>query len=500
MQSPILELQNISKEFSGVKALSDVSLTVYPGSVHALVGENGAGKSTLMKILTGAYSKTSGRIFFEGQEIDTMDPKLSKKLGIHCIYQELNVMKNMTVAENVFIGAQPVTKLGLIDWKQMYDAAAEIFASLQLEINPKQLVKELSIAQKQMVEIARAISQQAKILIMDEPTSSLSERETEVLLSLVEELKKKGVSILYISHRMDEIFRICDTVTVLRDGTHIKTIPLSEVKNVDSLVELMVNRKVTDYFNKVEVELGKPILRVENLSKQGVLKDISFEVRKGEILGIAGLVGAGRSEIAKALFGMLAKDTGDVFIEDQKVEIRNPSDAIRLGLGFVTENRKETGLALKQSVRANITMSNLKKYVKYLLVQKTAEKKIAEEYRQKLNIKTATLEQPISSLSGGNQQKAILSRWIIQEPRILILDEPCRGVDVGAKAEIFAQISQLAQQGVAIIMISSEIPEIVGMSDRVLVMREGSIAGFLEKSSITPDNILKLAFGGGVSA
>jgi ABC-type sugar transport system ATPase subunit len=335
---------------------------------------------------------------------------------------------------------------------------------------------------------------------MDEPTSSLSERETEVLLTLVEELKKKGVSILYVSHRMDEIFRICDTVTVLRDGQHIQTLPMSEVENVDSLVQLMVNRKVTDYFNKVDVELGEPILRVHNLEKRGVLKNISFELRRGEILGIAGLVGSGRTEIAQALFGLLKKDAGDIFIDGQKVTIRKPSDAIRLGIGFVTENRKETGLALKQSVRSNITMSNLKNYVKYGFIHKHAERQVSEAYKQKLNIKTATLEQPISTLSGGNQQKAILSRWIIQEPRILILDEPCRGVDVGAKAEIFAQISQLAQQGVGIIMISSEIPEIVGMSDRAIVMREGAIAGILDKSAITPDNILKLAFGGGVRA
>lgn len=500
MNSPILELQNICKEFSGVKALSDVSLTVHPGSVHALVGENGAGKSTLIKILTGAYSKTSGTISFQGKQIEQMDPKLSKKMGIHCIYQELNVAKFQTVEENVFLGTQPTTRLGLIDWKQMNKAAKEIFSSLQIDINPKQLVKNISIAQKQMVEIARAISQNAKILIMDEPTSSLSERETEVLLSLVEDLKRKGVSILYISHRMDEIFRICDTVTVLRDGQHIKTLPMNEVKNVDTLVELMVNRKVTDYFNKTNVGLGKPILRVQNLAKNGVLKNIDFELRSGEILGIAGLVGAGRTEIAQALFGILKKDNGDIFIEDQKVEIKKPSDAIKLGIGFVTENRKETGLALKQSVRSNITMSNLKKYVNYFLINKKAEKQVAEEYKKKLNIKTATLEQPISTLSGGNQQKAILSRWIIQEPRILILDEPCRGVDVGAKAEIFAQISQLAQQGVGIIMISSEIPEIVGMSDRAIVMREGAIAGILDKTAITPDNILKLAFGGGESA
>ncbi|MBA9026354.1 sugar ABC transporter ATP-binding protein [Peribacillus huizhouensis] len=500
MNSPIIELKHITKSFSGVKALTDVSLTVHPGSVHALVGENGAGKSTLMKILTGAYSKSSGEIFYKGEKVENMDPKTSKKLGIHCIYQELNVANYLTVAENVFLGSQPVNKLGLIDWKQMNQTAKEIFASLQINLDPKQMAKDISIAQKQMIEIARAISQDAKILIMDEPTSSLSERETEILLSLVTELKNKGVSILYISHRMDEIFKVCDTVTVLRDGKYIKSLPMSEVKDVDSLVELMVNRKMESYFNKIEVPIGETILDVQNLSKTGVLNNINFNLRSGEILGIAGLVGSGRTEIAQALFGMLKKDAGEILIDNKKVEIKGPSDAIKLGIGFVTENRKETGLVLKQTVRDNISLPNLRKYTTNLFINKKAEKKESEDYKKKLNIKTRSIEQTISTLSGGNQQKAIISRWMIQEPRILILDEPCRGVDVGAKAEIFAQISKLAEQGVGIIMISSEIAEIVGMSDRTIVMREGTLAGELEKDMITSDNILKLAFGGGISA
>lgn len=500
MNSPIIELKHITKSFSGVKALTDVSLTVHPGSVHALVGENGAGKSTLMKILTGAYSKTSGEIYYKGEKVENMDPKTSKKLGIHCIYQELNVANYLTVAENVFLGSQPVNKIGLIDWKQMNQSAKEVFASLQINLDPKQMAKDVSIAQKQMIEIARAVSQDAKILIMDEPTSSLSERETEILLSLVTELKNKGVSILYISHRMDEIFKVCDTVTILRDGKYIKSMPMSEVKNVDTLVELMVNRKMDSYFNKVDVPIGEPILKVQNLSKTGVLNDINFDLRTGEILGIAGLVGSGRTEIAQALFGMLKKDTGEILIDEKKVEIKGPSDAIKLGIGFVTENRKETGLVLKQTVRDNISLPNLRKYTKKLFVNKKIEKKESEDYKKKLNIKARSIEQTISTLSGGNQQKAIISRWMIQEPRILILDEPCRGVDVGAKAEIFAQISKLAEQGVGIIMISSELAEIVGMSDRTIVMREGTIAGELEKDMITSDNILKLAFGGGISA
>jgi len=500
LNQPILELKNIVKEFFGNRALSNVSLTLMPGSVHAIVGENGAGKSTFIKILTGAYTKTSGEIYVGGEHINQMDPMISKKLGIHCIYQELNVANDLTVAENVFLGIQPVNRLGLINWKKMNEDAKEIFASLQLRIDPKQLVREVSIAQKQMIEIARAISQQAKVLIMDEPTSSLSDREIEVLLTLIEELKQQGIGILYISHRMDEIFRIADTVTVLRDGQHIKTMPMKEVDGVDALVELMANRKVADYFNKVETEIGETVLKVEGLSKAGVLHDINFELRKGEIVGVAGLVGSGRTEIAMTLFGMLKKDAGEVYIDGQAVDIRGPRDAIKLGIGFVTENRKESGLALKMSVRENMTLPTLKQFDRMFWVNRKEESGAAEVYRKLLNIKTTTLEQQISNLSGGNQQKAILARWMIQGTRILILDEPCRGVDVGAKAEIFAQISKLAQQGITVLMISSEIQEIVGMSDRVIVMKEGHMAGMLEKPMITPDHILKLAFGGATSA
>ncbi|MFF2089531.1 sugar ABC transporter ATP-binding protein [Paenibacillus sp. NPDC058174] len=496
MKQPILELKNIVKEFYGNRALSNVSLTLMPGSVHAIVGENGAGKSTFIKILTGAYSKTSGDIYVGGELINQMDPLVSKKLGIHCIYQELNVANDLTVAENVFLGIQPVKRFGLINWKKMHQDAKVIFDSLQIRIDPKQLVRQVSIAQKQMIEIARAISQQAKVLIMDEPTSSLSNREIEILLHLIGELKQQGIGILYISHRMDEIFRIADTVTVLRDGQHIKTMPLKEVSGVDELVELMANRKVADYFNKVEVPIGKPVLKVEGLSKSNKFHDIGFELREGEIVGVAGLVGSGRTEIAMTLFGMLKKDSGTISIDGRPVDIRSPRDAIKLGIGFVTENRKETGLALKMSVRENMTLPTLKQFDKMLWVDRKKESKAAEEYRTRLNIKTTSLEQRISNLSGGNQQKAIIARWMIQGTRILILDEPCRGVDVRAKAEIFAQISKLAQQGITVLMISSEIQEIVGMSDRVIVMKEGHMAGMLEKPMITPDHILKLAFGG----
>ncbi|MBP1993733.1 sugar ABC transporter ATP-binding protein [Paenibacillus eucommiae] len=498
MIQPILELKQIEKKFNGVPALSKVSLTMMPGSIQAIVGENGAGKSTLIKILTGAYSKDGGEIYFDGKVSGHMDPKLSKSLGIHCIYQELTVANHLTVAENIFLGNQPKTKWGLIDWNRMFKEAASILQSLNIDLDPKKIVKSISISQKQMVEIARAVSQQARVLIMDEPTSSLSERETEILLSLVTDLKNRGVSILYISHRMEEIFRITDTITVLRDGQLVKTLKTAEIADTNHLVELMVNRKVTDYFNKVNVPIGETILEVRNLNKKNVLNNINFALRKGEILGIAGLVGSGRTEIAKALFGLLKIDEGQFYIDGELLKIRKPRDAIRLGIGFVTENRKETGLVLKMNVRENVTLANLKAFEQKFLVNKKKERDVVQDYKKKLRIKVSNIEQKISDLSGGNQQKAILARWILQKPKILILDEPCRGVDVGAKAEIFAEISQLAEQGVGIIMISSEIPEIVGMCDRAIVMCEGKIGDVLEADHITPENILRLAFGGGL--
>lgn len=500
MIAPRLQLKEITKEFSGVKALKGVTLTVMPGSVHALVGENGAGKSTLIKILTGAYSRTSGDIYYEGQRIEQMTPQMSKQLGIHCIYQELNIANHLTIAENIFLGDQPVKKWGMIDWKKMNDDAKAILASLRIPLNVKQLAGKTSIAQKQMMEIARAMSQKANVLIMDEPTSSLSEKETEVLLSLVEKLKTKGVSIIYISHRMDEIFRIADTVTVLRDGAYIKTLPLKDISSTEQLVALMVNRKVANYFHKEDIPLGKTVLKVKQATKQGAFHEVNFSIRQGEILGIAGLVGSGRTEIAEALFGIVPIDEGEIIVNDKQAIIRSPRDAIRLGIGFVTENRKETGLALKMSVRENITLANLSLFSRNMLLSRKKEKDISNEYKQKLNIKTASLEQRISHLSGGNQQKAIIARWMLQKPNIFILDEPCRGVDVGAKADIFAQIHALAKQGVAIMMISSEISEIVGMSDRVLVMKEGCVAGELTGKDIESDQILNLAFGGRIHA
>ncbi|MCG7335756.1 sugar ABC transporter ATP-binding protein [Sporosarcina sp. ACRSM] len=500
MSTPRLQLNHITKEFSGVKALKGVSLTLMPGSAHGLVGENGAGKSTLIKILTGAYAKTSGEIIYEGKTIEGMNPKKAKELGIHCIYQELNIANHLSIAENIFLGEQPTKMLGLIDWKKMNSDAQAVLSSLQIELDPKTMAGELSIAQKQMIEIARAISQNANVLIMDEPTSSLSERETEVLLSLVEKLKSKGVSVIYVSHRMPEIFRVCDTVTILRDGTYIQTLPVDQIDGTNDLVQLMVNRKLEDFFGKTEVPLKDIVIETRKLRKDGIFKDISFSVRGGEILGVAGLVGSGRTEIAEALFGVMSLNEGEILIDGRKVNIKSPREAISNGIGFVTENRKETGLVLKRSVMENISLANLSLLSGGMFVSNKKEKEIANLYKQKLNIKTANLEQRISNLSGGNQQKAILARWMIQKPKVLILDEPCRGVDVGAKTDIYSQITEMAKQGTAIIMISSEVDEIVGMSDRVIVMHEGEISGELSRVDINPDNIINLAFGGTVNA
>lgn len=499
MESPRLEVNNITKEFSGVKALKGVSLTLRPGSVHGLVGENGAGKSTFIKILTGAYSRTSGEIIYEGAAIDDVTPKKMKELGIHCIYQELNIANHLSVAENIYLGEEPTKKFGFIDSKKMNHEAEKVLESLKINVNPKTLVGQLSIAQKQMIEIARAISQNANVLIMDEPTSSLSERETEVLLSMVEKLKARGVSIIYVSHRMPEIFRVCDTVTIFRDGTYIKTLPIEEVGGVNELVELMVNRKLEDFFGKETFPLKEMMFELKNLNKRGVIEDINFSVRSGEILGISGLVGSGRTEIAEALFGVLPVDEGEIFIDGKKYEIKSPHDAIKAGIGFVTENRKETGLVLKRSVMENISLANLSSLSGNLFLSTKKEREISNYYKEKLNIKTASLEQKISNLSGGNQQKAILARWLIQKPKVLILDEPCRGVDVGAKTDIYSQIIEIAKLGTAIIMISSEIDEICGMCDKAIVMHEGKISGEVSGKQMDPDNILNLAFGGMVN-
>ncbi|HFL2491829.1 TPA: sugar ABC transporter ATP-binding protein [Clostridioides difficile] len=499
MSNIILKLSNIAKEFPGVRALDNVNFELFHGEVHALLGENGAGKSTMIKILTGAHSKTSGKFIFEGKEIEHISPDISKKIGINAIYQELTVFDELTVAQNIFMGKEINGKV-LTNDKKMNEEAKKIFDNMGIDINPNSLVKELSIAQKQMVEIARVLSSETKVLIMDEPTSSISKKETEILFRLINDLKESGVSIIYISHRMEELFEICDRITIMRDGKTISTLNTKDISSEEELVNLMIDRKLDQFFPKRKVEIKEEIMRVESLTKNNVFNDISFNIRKGEILGIGGLVGSKRSEIVEAIFGLRTYDSGKIYLNNEEVKFKTPSDAIENGLGLITEDRKGTGLFLQMSVKENTTMAGLKKISKFKsIIDRKKEKEILEKYIEALKIKTPHMNQVIQSLSGGNQQKAIIARWLLLQPDILIMDEPTRGIDVNAKAEIYNLMGDLVESGVSIIMISSEIPELISMSDRIMVMREGHISGFLEGEEMVENNVLKLAFGGKIN-
>ncbi|HBF3062194.1 TPA: sugar ABC transporter ATP-binding protein [Clostridioides difficile] len=499
MSNIILKLSNIAKEFPGVRALDNVNFELFHGEVHALLGENGAGKSTMIKILTGAHSKTSGKFIFEGKEIEHISPDISKKIGINAIYQELTVFDELTVAQNIFMGKEINGKV-LTNDKKMNEEAKKIFDNMGIDINPNSLVKELSIAQKQMVEIARVLSSETKVLIMDEPTSSISKKETEILFRLINDLKESGVSIIYISHRMEELFEICDRITIMRDGKTVSTLNTKDVSSEEELINLMIDRKLDQFFPKRKVEIKEEIMRVESLTKNNVFNDISFNIRKGEILGIGGLVGSKRSEIVEAIFGLRTYDSGKIYLNNEEVKFKTPSDAIENGLGLITEDRKGTGLFLQMSVKENTTMAGLKKISKFKsIIDRKKEKDILEKYIEALKIKTPHMNQVIQSLSGGNQQKAIIARWLLLQPDILIMDEPTRGIDVNAKAEIYNLMGDLVESGVSIIMISSEIPELISMSDRIMVMREGHISGFLEGEEMIENNVLKLAFGGKIN-
>ena len=497
---PILELKGICKYFPGVKALDNANLQFVKGEVHALLGQNGAGKSTLIKILTGAYEKTAGEIYYNGVKLEELSPKAARDIGISAIYQELTLFPELSVAKNIFMGNEIFSKLfDYVDDSLMNKNTVQIFKRLKLNILPETLVKNLSIAERQMVEIARAISYNAKILIMDEPTSSLSKKETEILFNLIKELKTQGVTIVYISHRMEEIFSICDRVTVMRDGKVIQTLEVNKIKDTTSLVDLMVNRKLGDFYPKNHIKLGKKVLEVKNLTQNGVFYDISFAVRKGEIFGIGGLVGSKRTEIGEALFGLRKWTSGQVLIDGKDYIPKSPEDAIKHGLGFITEDRKNTGIIKTMSVKENITLPNLKKF-KYgigLIINLNKERIAVANQLREFNIKTPTMDQQINKLSGGNQQKSIISRWISINANVLIMDEPTRGIDVGSKAEIYGWMGRLVEQGASIIMISSENQELLEMSDKIMVIKEGRVSGFLEGSEKTETNILKLMFGGG---
>ncbi|MGB9857541.1 MAG: sugar ABC transporter ATP-binding protein [Dictyoglomaceae bacterium] len=496
---PIIRMEGISKAFPGVQALDRVDFEAYPGEVMGLVGENGAGKSTLMKILSGAYKKDAGRIYLDGKRIEIEDPYHAQRLGISTIYQEFNLTPNQTVAQNIFCNREPkkngvLGKLGFVDREKMEEEAKKILEIVGADVSPKELVRNLSVAEKQMVEIAKALSFKAKIIIMDEPTSALGPEEVEKLFEIIRQLKSQGIAVIFISHRLEEVFKIADRITVLRDGKLVG-IMRKEEATPEKVIYLMVNRPLTEMFKKEEAKLGEVVLEVKNLSKKGVVENINFKLYKGEILGIAGLVGSGRTEMVRLIFGADKKDSGEIYLEGKKVEINSPEDAVRLGIGFVPEDRQNQGLILKLAVRENIGIPILKKLVNLLFINKGKLNSIAKEFVQKLNIKTPSLLQKVLYLSGGNQQKVVLAKWLSLSPKVLILDEPTRGIDVGAKVEVHAIMNQLAKSGIGIIMISSEMPEVLAMSDRILVMNEGRLVAEMSKKEATQEKIMAYASG-----
>ncbi len=490
----ILVLKQVCKEFPGVKALNNVDFTLRKGEVHALVGENGAGKSTLMKILSGAYVKDSGIIEFDGNEVEIQSPKASEKLGIAIIYQELNLIKRISVAENVFLGRAPI-KNGVIQWKKMYKDAKELFNSFDINIDVSKYARDFSIAQQQIIEIIKAVSINAKVVIMDEPTSSLTDNETQILFRIIRSLKEKGISVIFITHRLDEIFQISDRLTVLRDGCYIGT---KEVKDItkSELIKMMIGRELKQQFPQRDVKIGDECFRVEHISDGNKVKDISFCVHKGEVLGFAGLVGAGRTETMRLIFGADKKSNGKIFINNKEVQIKRPKQSVGEKIGFVTENRKEEGLFLKLPVRNNIVSVAIDKIKTLKILDFKKEKDFCEKYVADLRIHTPSINQSVVFLSGGNQQKVVLAKWLLSDSEVMILDEPTRGIDVGAKREIFEIINQLASQGKAIIFISSEMEEILGVSDRVIVMHEGRISGEVMKKDFSERIITEYAFGG----
>ncbi|HID51860.1 MAG TPA: sugar ABC transporter ATP-binding protein [Anaerolineae bacterium] len=496
-ESALLRMESISKSFPGVQALQDVNFAVLPGEIHALVGENGAGKSTLMKALTGGQPADDGRIIWRGQPVDIQNPHDAQALGISMIHQELSLLPFRTVGQNVYLGREPTWFLpGTINWKQLYAQTGALLQRLDLDVDPRTEAQNLSIAQQQMVEVAKALSIDASLIAMDEPTSSLTEKETEILFDVMRSLKAQGVSIIFISHRLEEVFEISDRVTVLRDGRHIATKPTSELDH-NQIVSLMVGRELDDMYHYSETERQDVALQVRDLSEGRELKNGSLTLHGGEILGIAGLIGAGRTALAETLFGIRRATAGEIWLAGEKVKIHSPQQAIKQGLGFVPEDRKLQGLFLNMAVRENIDMSSLDQVSQAGFIKRKQANAMGREFVEKLDIRTPRLDQTVGNLSGGNQQKVVIARWLTLAPQVLILDEPTRGVDVGAKSEIHALMRDLAAQGVGVLMISSDLPEVLGVSDRILVMHEGRVTGEFSRAEATQDKIMHAATGGG---
>lgn len=490
----LVKMENISMEFPGVKALKDVHFELKKGEVHVLLGENGAGKSTLIKILAGVYKKTGGVTYYKGKELHTQNIKQTQNMGISVIYQELNLFPFLNVAENIFIGREPM-KGNLIDWKKIYKDTENLLNELKVDISPKTRVKDLGIAQKQMIEVAKALSKNSDVIVMDEPTSALTEKEITELFRTIKELKSKGVGIVYISHRLEELKEIGDRATIFRDGEYIDTVQLKDV-DIEQLITLMVGRTLKDKFPKENIQISEEVLRVENISTKSKLKNCSFSLNKGEILGISGLMGAGRTELVRAITGVDEKTSGEVYIKGKLVKINNFRSAVNNRIGLLPEDRKGQGLILGLDVKQNITLAKLEKMLKLGFLNLAEEKKVATKLSNDLRIKTPSISQKVKFLSGGNQQKVVLAKCLYTECEIIIFDEPTRGIDVGAKVEIYKLMQTLVKEGASIIMISSELPEILGMSDRILVMREGAIVSELNREEANQERILHFATGG----
>lgn len=490
---PILTLKNVTKEYPGVLALDHMNLEVYPGEVHALMGENGAGKSTLIKVVSGAIKPNGGTIEYEGTEYTSMTPAMSRKLGIGVIYQEFNLVPDLSVAENIFLG-QKLTDGLTINRKLMNEKASQLMKSFGIDIDVTKEVKTLTVAYQQLVEITKTISSNVKVLIMDEPSAPLTNREIDAMFGIVRKLKEQGVAVIYISHRMEEIFALADRITVMRDGKYVGTKMASEIDQ-NGLIKMMVGRTLDEQFPTVEKEIGEVVLEVKNLSTDALLKNINLKVHKGEILGLAGLVGAGRTETARAIFGADPKASGTILIHGKEAHIRKPKDAISQGIALIPEDRKKHGALLEMTIRENISFISVKDISKAGFVNRSEDKKLSEKYIKELSIKTPSMEQFAKNLSGGNQQKVVLAKSLASNSDIIIFDEPTRGIDVGAKKEIYVLMNELAKKGMAIIMISSEMQELLGMSDRIMVMHEGELMGELSKEEATQEKILELASG-----
>ena len=487
----LLDMKQIIKSFNGVEVLHGIDFSLRAGTVHALMGENGAGKSTLMKVLAGVHKCDDGEIWLKGKKTEIQSPRHAQELGIAMIHQELSPVPEMTVAENIFLGREPRKGL-FVDYKKMYADTEKLLGEMKVRVSPRAKIGRLKVADQQLIEISKAISLNADIIVMDEPTSAITDQEVEILFKTIADLKKKGTGIIYISHKMDEIFRIADDITVLRDGAYVNSWEAKDIDN-NTLIKNMVGRELNEIFPKIKVPAKDVVMEVRHFTKENQFEDISFLVREGEILGIAGLIGAGRTELMNAIFGLEKPDSGEVFFEGRKVEIRRPSDAIRHGIAYVTEDRKNEGLVLEMGVGQNITIASMKTLSSGMFIKRQEEKKTIDDQIRALRIKVHSPRQLVGKLSGGNQQKVVLAKWMMKNPKLLILDEPTRGIDIGAKSEIYKLMGEFVEKGNSIIMISSEMPEAMGMSDRILVLSNGRLSGELSREEFAQEDIMKMA-------